>query len=155
MKTCFKCNKTKELTEFYKHKQMADGYMGKCKDCAKIDVKSNHSVKADYYREYDKKRQRYSLRRIVSHRYALMKARVEGRATRRYNVEGKELLSQDQFYEWAMKNRTLHELYRTWFDSDFDRHLAPSIDRVDNSRGYSLDNIQWLSLEANTSKGVK
>lgn len=63
MKTCFKCNIKKDLDCFYKHPQMADGYLNKCKGCSKKDVMSNRESKVDYYRGYDAKRQQDPERR--------------------------------------------------------------------------------------------
>ena len=56
MKTCFKCNEEKPYTEFYKHKAMNDGYIGKCKDCNKKDVRENYKKNIEHYTGYEKMR---------------------------------------------------------------------------------------------------
>lgn len=56
MKKCFKCQKELPLSDFYKHKQMGDGYLGKCKTCTKKDVRKHRIENIDRIRDYDRKR---------------------------------------------------------------------------------------------------
>lgn len=53
---CFCCHKTKQLSEFYKHKLMANGHIGKCKECSKAAVRQNYAKNIKHYAEYDKLR---------------------------------------------------------------------------------------------------
>lgn len=46
MKTCFKCGESKSLDEFYKHPQMADGRLGKCKTCTIKDSETRRALKS-------------------------------------------------------------------------------------------------------------
>ena len=57
-KTCSnpKCNKEKPLSDFYKHSQMKDGHLNKCKECIKKNVLDHREKNIDKIREYDRKR---------------------------------------------------------------------------------------------------
>ena len=59
MKTCFKCNVQKPLTEFYKHPAMADGYLNKCKSCNKTDSLEHRNANIKKVRAYDRERSKH------------------------------------------------------------------------------------------------
>lgn len=55
-KTCFRCKIAKSLTEFYKHRAMADGRLGKCKSCTKRDALAYRLENINRIRAYDRAR---------------------------------------------------------------------------------------------------
>jgi hypothetical protein len=68
-KVCFKCGTEKPLDDFYRHKMMADGHLGKCKECTKSDVRGNRAARIDYYKAYDVERMRRPERRAAFREY--------------------------------------------------------------------------------------
>lgn len=57
-KVCFKCKVEKPITDFYVHKQMGDGHLGKCKECAKSDVKMKYEQNIENPEYVEKERAR-------------------------------------------------------------------------------------------------
>lgn len=55
MKRCFKCGGEKSVEDFYTHPRMADGHLGKCKDCTRLDMRIDRVTKPRV-REYDRMR---------------------------------------------------------------------------------------------------
>lgn len=153
---CKICKQDKPLQEFYKNKNGRDGYMGCCKACWKDHVKKNRENKKNYYRQYDKDRQRKNIKRILSHRYQGIKQRCEGNAVRHYHVEGMRYLSREEWAKWCEQNMDrFMSIYKVWASMDFPRKLCPSIDRINNKKGYTMDNIRWTTVAENSKKYTK
>jgi hypothetical protein len=53
MKTCFKCGQSLPRSEFYKHSEMGDGLLGKCKSCTRRDVCNHRAENIERIRRYD------------------------------------------------------------------------------------------------------
>jgi len=64
-KKCFKCDQEKPLNEFYRHPQMADGRLGKCKECTKLDIANQRRdpVGREAVRRNDKERFQFPSRK--------------------------------------------------------------------------------------------
>ena len=59
MKLCFKCGVDKPLTDYYKHKQMGDGHLNKCKTCTKKDTKKRTDILTSTPEGLEKERARH------------------------------------------------------------------------------------------------
>lgn len=93
-KRCFKCCEVLPLDAFYTHPRMADGHLGKCKECTKKDSRAIDPKKRQ---AYDKRRMQ-TPKRIAQHR----------RATRLYRERHPEKAKAHAAVAYALSTGKLH-----------------------------------------------
>ena len=86
---CFKCLADKSEDFFYKHPAMANGFLGKCKECTKKDAKKHRELNLEKIKKYDRNRPNYKERRIKNNDWAKKNREKVNKIGRR----------------WAAKNR--------------------------------------------------
>lgn len=102
-------------------------------------------------KKYEKTRNGFLMRT-----YRNMKSRVCGVTKNKNHLYlGLSLLDKNVFYEFSKSNLVFNQLYIEWVKSGYQRSLTPSVDRIDSSKGYDIDNIQWLTFAENSIKGLK
>lgn len=57
-----------------------------------------------------------------------------------------------QFVEWMMNNDMYKKLYIDYINNNKNRSLAPSVDRLDDYKTYSIDNIRLCTWKENKDK---
>jgi len=60
--------------------------------------------------------------------------------------------SRDEFRFWVLSQDNWKSLYDAWVESDYDKKLRPSVDRIDDYKGYAFGNIQLMTWAENLSK---
>lgn len=87
--------------------------------------------------------------------YRNMLSRVSGVTKNKNHLYlGLEILDKETFYEWALNNKDYNKLFNSWKKSNYERKQTPSIDRINSNKGYTLDNIQWITFSENCRKGA-
>ena len=85
--------------------------------------------------------------------YRNMKSRISGvQVAKFYLYEGKELLTKEDFYVWAKNSPKFYELFKEYENSNYDRKLAPSVDRVNSKLGYKIENMEWVTHSENSRR---
>lgn len=89
--------------------------------------------------------------------YRNMKSRVEGVQKHKFHLyEGKSLdITKDDFYIWGLSSSSFNYLWDCYVASDYNRKLAPSVDRIDSEKGYCFENIEWVTHSENSARGAK
>jgi hypothetical protein len=121
VKKCSNCEVTKTIDAFSVNSK--GHLLSICKDCM-----CKKSI--EYYR---------SVKGLIKSIFRTQKkaSKIRGHKPPAYTFE--------ELYNWILSQSHFKKLYDRWVESGYKKDLRPSIDRLDDSKGYSFDNIQ-LSL---------
>jgi len=99
-------------------------------------------------KRYEKTPKGYLMRK-----YRNMESRVTGIQWKKSHLYGGlELLSREDFYNWAFKDDTFMNMLEEYRLSDYDRKLAPTVDRINPDLGYTIENMRWLTHSENSKQ---
>ncbi len=120
MKECKDCKAKKCESMFY-------GVQNECKECTKARVARNQKKIGDAYDSTEK-----GVLRVI---YKTQKSSSKRRG------HGCIPYSKSELSEWLYSN-SFKPLYDKWIESGKKKDLKPSVDRIDDFKGYSFDNIK-------------
>lgn len=118
-----------------------------------------HIERMAYQRAYRRKNgnaetrkyERTNPKGFIMRLYRNMWSRVTGIQHKKAHLYlGLEILPKTDFYSWALAAESeFWAMWREWQETGSQR-LVPSIDRIDPTRGYTLDNMRWLPQHENS-----
>lgn len=129
---------------------------------SKLLTESQKASRAAYARKWRQGGDK-TLKGHLVRRYNGMRCRVSGGLARSslktrgyphgHRYEGLPILDRQEFYEWALSNHDYLRIHSAWVESGHRLGLCPTVDRVDNSKGYVLSNMRWLTFKENSDLG--
>ena len=138
MKQCFRCKEIKPISSFYRHRQMADGHLGKCKGCTRVDTKKNRMGRLEYYLAYDRARANMPDRVTARKSYSMTSAGREShrRAHRKQrNKPG-----------WKLKSKAYNMVKRSVDSGNMARLPCEVCGSINNIQGHHDDYDKPLSV---------
>lgn len=142
-KICKRCNKEQSIDNFYKVPSMKDGHDNTCKTCRKELRRLRDGVKVTPIVTEIQQQKKASRERNIEQ---AMLTSAKNRAARKgleFNLELSDIVIPEKC---PLLEVPFHFGTKECYD------YSPSIDRIDNSKGYVKGNIQIISMKANAMK---
>jgi hypothetical protein len=146
LKKCTKCKKLLPKKQFYNHAKGKDGLMSWCKKCDKKRGEATSKKRKLTYWHSRKNKPTIFLQTL----HDKMKFRVTSGKYPTYY--GKPICSKKEFINFATNDNKFNKLWKEWIALNYQKEKTPSIDRISNDGGYTLDNMQFLTFRENTLK---
>ncbi len=83
--------------------------------------------------------------------YLNAQQRVRGQDRKHPQYKGLGICSHEEFYDFAERNG-YPAMYASWRSDGFSPSLSPTINRLDNAKGYVLGNIEILTFSDNVNR---
>lgn len=149
-RVCTKCGEFKQWSHFNKGSAY-NNKTSRCNMCRAVKRKETPPEKLrEYCNRYEK-----TVYGFLMRAYRNMKSRVEGVQKQKDHLyKGKEILNKEDFYRFSMFDKSFIDLFSNYVLSGYERKLCPSPDRVDSSKGYTIENIEWVTLSENSKRGA-
>ena len=154
MKKCYKCKELKSIESFHTDNTRKDKLSGKCKKCKNLvdkEYSKKRRAKRKNLRKNKIKFEDYNKRRRELHRIDPTK-RLWGGAKRRAKRKGIEfnILTYKSLPKVPKYCPILGIPLKVGKGAGTDN--SPSLDRINNNKGYTIENIQIISRKANQMK---
>lgn len=86
--------------------------------------------------------------------YSEMSRRVKTKTKLRPNYFGMSICTRAEFINRFKNDSYFLVLFKAWGEFGFKRIFAPSVDRVDNTKGYEINNLQFIPHRVNSAKDL-
>ena len=105
---------------------------------------------------WHKYKRKHDLNFLLRTRYTEIKQRCQNPNNSQAKIyNGKMICTLQEFLDKFLTDTQMLKVFKLWQESNFIPKLAPSIDRIDNKKDYTIDNIQCLPHGLNCEKDQK
>ncbi len=132
----------KDLEVFAKHKQSKHGRKNLCSVCQQKRAIRWASQSKERSRERNKKHN-HTFKGLLTRFYSHQKGSSTKRGHKPPDYTKEELSG------WVRAQPNFKKLFKEWEDSNYETYKRPSVDRLDDSKGYSFDNIRLVTWKEN------
>lgn len=153
IKTCADCMKTLPLDLFTLLQRGRFGVDRRCRICKRArDRKSDSTPAAKKRKRAYKTYYEHTPQGYLSKAYGGMLRRVQGKVPKHEFYKGMNILPKNVFFSWAFKASNFMRLFGAFRASNWEHKKAPSVDRIDPAKGYDIDNIRYITVQANSQR---